>query len=415
MGEMKMSKKEVERVGILERVSKKELSQKEGEMELGLSVRQIRRLIKRIKAEGISGICHGNRGKESGRKTDVETIEKVVSLYRDKYGDFGVRHFQEKIEGEGIKLSRETIRQYLIKHGLWHSKKIKRNRVHTWRERRASEGELIQIDGSHHRWLEDRLDQSFCLMGYIDDATSKVYGRFYEYEGVMPILDSMKRFIQIHGVPVAVYVDRHSTYKVNRRTSHEEDLAGEGPYTQFEFVMKSFETEVIHARSPQAKGRVERLFRTLQDRLVKEMRLANISTIEDANVFLETFLLKHNEQFSVTPKAEVPVYRSICADFDYHWTFAIRETRKVHTDYTIRFKNRVFLIQNPSYNLKETSIQVLEALNGDLRFSSSSQILSVREITESYFPPCKPKKAQSMAQAKKLASATVAALQAVPA
>ena len=209
--------------------------------------------------------------------------------------------YEKLAEAHGIKISTESVRQILIAEGLHKAKVQKDKGVHVWRERKHHAGEMVQIDGSHHRWLEGRLDQEFCLMAYIDDATSKVFARFYEYEGVLPVLDSFEGFVRENGIPISVYLDRHSTYKVNRKTTIEEDLEGEGALTQFQLVMKQLGVKVIYARSPQAKGRVERLFETLQDRLVKELRLAGVTTIEGANEFLIPYLEKHNSQFQFTP------------------------------------------------------------------------------------------------------------------
>ena len=399
MGEIKMSKKELSRVEILERVSRRALKQAEAGAILNLSIRQIKRLVKRIKTKGIEGICHQSRGKPSRRKIKGEEIQKMIQLYQEKYRDFGVTFFNEKLKEEGIEMSRETVRKYLSTHQLWEVKRSRKKAIHVWRERRSCEGELIQIDGSHHRWLEDRLDQEFCLMGYIDDATSQVFARFYEYEGIYPILDSMILFIKNKGFPRAVYVDRHSTYKTTRKASHEEDLNDTGALTQFQSVMKDCDIEVIHAHSPQAKGRVERLFSTLQDRLVKEMRLANISSLSAANDFLESYLISHNQRFGVAPNAECPIYRSVPKDFDFHWTFAKRDTRKVHSDYTIHFKNRLFLIKKPSITLKGQSVEVRQALNGDLKFTSNSKLLDVKECFLAPKSLCTQK--MSMAESKR--------------
>lgn len=381
MGHIKMSEKELSRVEIIERVRGKGISQVGGGELLGISERQMRRLVKRVGEEGMVGLCHRSRGKPSGRGVSPETIEKIVSLYQEKYWDFGPTFFGEKLAEEGLVLSRETLRKILIRHDLWKPKSKRIKPVHIWRERRPCEGALIQIDGSHHRWLEDRLDQEFCLMAYIDDATNNVFARFYEYEGIYPILDSMQRFVAQRGRPRAVYVDRHSTYKATLTSLSKPQLQDDNSFTQFQSVMNDLSVEVIYAHSPQAKGRVERLFKTLQDRLVKDMRLAGISTIDEANAFLEAYLPDHNKRFSVPPKEECPVFRPLDKDFDSHWTFAQRHTRNVLNDYTIRFNNRIFLIGSPSITLRKQQVEIRQALNGDLRFTTQFKQLSVTELT----------------------------------
>ncbi len=397
MGVIKMSTKELERVAIINQTMRKELAQAEAGEHLNLSTRQIKRLVKRMREKGAEGLCHRSRWQKNGKGVSAEIKRKVVGLYREKYGDFGPTFFSEKLVKEGIELSRETVRQILMSHGLWSVRRRRKKRVHVWGERHACEGSLVQIDGSHHRWLEDRLDQEFCFMGYIDDATSKIYGRFYEYEGVYPIFDSMERYIKLNGFPLGVYIDRHATYKALRKRKVSEDLDDADPLSQFETAMKGCQIEVIHAQSPQAKGRVERLFKTLQDRLVKEMRLAGICSIEGANVFLETYLADHNRQFSVEAKEKCPVFRPLVDAFDFHWTFVNRHTRQVQNDYTIRFKNQIFLIQKPSITLKKQEVEIREAMNGELRFTSKEKQLAVVEV----FQAPKVQSIQSMSESKR--------------
>ena len=397
MGHIQMSQKELSRIEIIHRVIKRGITQvRAGEL-LGISERQVRRLSKRVKNEGNEGLCHRSRGCPSIRHLSAKKAEQIISIYKERYADFGPTFAQEKLTEEGILISRESLRKLLIKEGLWQSRSRRHKAVHVWRERRSSEGELIQIDGSHHRWLEDRLDKQICLMGYIDDATSTVFARFYEYEGVFPVMDSMRRFIEKYGRPRAIYIDRHSTYKTIRKAHIEEELQGQNPLTHFELAMKEIGVALIHARSPQAKGRVERLFGILQDRLIKEMRLANICNIEDANMFLETYLPKHNKRFCVLPKDTVSVWRQPDHNYDPQWTFVRRYTRTILNDYTIRWHNKIFLIQSPSLLLKKQKVEIREAMNGHLRFSTKNNQLIVKEVQSAP----KANKPMSMSEAKK--------------
>ena len=380
---LEMSVREMERIKIVGLVMAKGLTQVEASEQMGVGYRQVKRIVRRIKEEGDIGVIHRLRGRVSGRQISGEKKSKIAELYRTKYPDFGTTFFNEKLaEMHGIKISTESVRQILISEGLHKAKKQKDKGVHVWRERKHHEGEMVQIDGSHHRWLEGRLDQEFCLMGYIDDATSKVYARFYEYEGILPVLDSFGGFVRENGIPVSVYLDRHSTYKVNRKTTVEEDLEGDGAQTQFQRVMKQMGVKIIHARSPQAKGRVERLFETLQDRLVKELRLAGVTTIEGANEFLIPYLENHNNRFQFTPKQPVSLFKKVPEQFDYHWTFSIRSVRTIGKDYTIRFCTRVFLIVAPARTLCKQRVVIRQAINGELRFETKHRILTVKEVTE---------------------------------
>ena len=378
-----MSQKEAEREKIITKVVNRTLQQTDAKKLLKLSYRQTNRLVNRYKKEGLRALAHGNRGKKSKRKISKDIIIKILTIYKEKYSDFRPTFACEKLfENHQIKISNEKLRQILIKEHLWTPRKHKNKECHTWRERRAHVGELTQIDGSHHRWLENRLDKELCLMGFIDDATSEFYGKFYEYEGIFPVFDCFLEYIEKYGLPRAVYLDRHSTYRTTRQATIDEQLKNKYPLTQFEMAMKDLGVEVIHAYSPQAKGRIERSFETHQDRLVKELRLANISTIKDANKFLKTYWPKHNKLFSKQPKKEHKVFRKPPINLDLKWTLAIRDQRVIGNDYTIRWKNRVFLISNPTQTMRRRKIEIRQALNGELRFTTKTKELTVKEVTE---------------------------------
>lgn len=378
-----MSKKEVERIRYIGMAIEGKITQTKASELMKVSYRQTKRIIRKVKKQGIEAIIHGNRGKESPKKIKEEMKNKIAEIYTTKYRDFSPKFASEKLfELHNIKLSSETMRKILIEKGVWIVKSRKQGHIHLWRERKHHLGEMLQIDGSHHRWLEDRLDQEFCLIAFIDDATNRIYAKFYEYEGTLPILDIFVEYSKEHGFPYSVYLDKHSTYKTNRQASVDEELREEQPKTQFEKVMDSIDVEVIHALSPQAKGRIERLFQTLQDRLVKEMRLANICTIKDANLFLKEYIKKHNRMFSVQPKKETTMFKKVDVDFNYKWMFCITDNRIIGKDFTIRWKNRVFLVNNPLLSMKGRNVRVKQALDGTLRFETKTKILSVTEITD---------------------------------
>ena len=378
-----MSTKELQRAEIISKVINKKLSQVKASDLLNLSYRHTNRLVNKVRKEGIKSLAHGNRGKESKRKISQNKIKEILKIYQEKYYDFKPTFACEKLEeNHQIKISNEKLRQILIKEHLWVPRKHKNKNCHTWRERRAHPGELIQIDGSPHRWLEDRLDQEFCLMGFIDDSNNKYFGKFYEYEGILPVFDCFKEYVSEYGLPMAVYLDRHSTYRTTRQPTIDEQLKNQYPSTQFEMAMKELGVEVIHAYSPQAKGRVERSFETHQDRLVKELRLANVSTIEDANKFLKNYWPKHNKKFSVQPQNAHELFRKTPEYIDLKWILAIRDHRTISNDYTIRWLNRIFLISNPRQTMRKQKVEIRQAITGELRFTTKNKLLTVKEVTE---------------------------------
>lgn len=379
-GNISMSLKEIERIRIINRVLEKQLKQREAAQLMRLSYRQTKRIISKVKKAGLSKIAHQSRGRASGRQINSGVVQQIIGHFKEHYYDFGPTLAQEKMqECQGIKISRESLRQILIKNGLWYAKKKSEKSVHVWRERKEHWGEMIQIDGSHHCWLAGHAP--FCLMGYIDDATGDIFGKFHTYEGTMPILDSFGDFVRKNGIPHSVYIDRHSTYKVNQKTSIQEDLLGEDPKSQFEMVMQDLGVKVIHARSPQAKGRIERLFGTLQDRLVKELRLAGVKTLQEANDFLVDYLDGYNRRFSVVAKSKQSFFKEVATNFDYQWTFAIRAWRTIGNDYTIRYEKRLFALQNPRLAVKGERIMIKQDLTGKLLFLSKFGVLATQDIS----------------------------------
>jgi len=291
-----MSLLELRRLKVVQSAIEKQTLQRTVALMLGLSERQVRRLVKAVREQGDEGIIHGSRGRPSQRRFRDEVRERVLSLYRENYPDFGPTFASEKLlELDGIKVSDETLRKWLLEAGLW-QKRRKRSPHRRWRQRRECFGEMVQIDGSHHDWLEGR-GPKLVLMGYIDDATSTTWGRFYDYEGTMPAMDSFRSYVQKYGLPISAYLDRHTTYKSPKKLTEWEKIEGVESLSQFERALKELGVELIHALSPQAKGRIERLFRVLQDRLVKELRLRGIKTKDAANEFIKEYLPRYNERF----------------------------------------------------------------------------------------------------------------------
>jgi len=244
---------ELKRLHVIQKVLEGIIKQVEAAEIVSLSGRQIRRIVKRIRSEGSPGIIHRSRGKPSNRRISGKIKERVINLYRTQYKDFGPTLASEKLqERNRIGISDETLRMWLIEAGDW--KKIRRGRRHRqWRERKHHDGEMVQMDGSHHDWFEGR--GPWCvLMGYIDDATGKVFGRFYDYEGTIPAMESFKGYIQNNGLPMSVYLDKHTTYKSTGKPTIQDELHNTQPLSEFERALKELGVEVIHANSPQPKA-----------------------------------------------------------------------------------------------------------------------------------------------------------------
>ena len=371
-----MSIKELRRVHVIRQVVERTVTQREASTVLGLTTRQIRRLGTRLRTEGEAGLAHRSRGKPSHRRLAPRLKARALRVYAQQYGDFGPTLAAEKLaEREGLLLSDETLRRWLLEAGIDHFQRRKRPH-RQWRARKPHRGELIQMDGSHHAWLEDR-GPAGVLMAYIDDASGRVFARFYAYEGTIPAMDSFKCYLKRDGLPLAVYADKHSTYKSPGEPTLTEQLAGREPQSQFERALAELGVEMIHAHSPQAKGRIERLFKTFQDRLIKEMRLAGIATMEEANRFLRGYLPIYNRQFAIRPAQTADLHRSIPPGLDLKGVLCIKTERALRNDFTVAHNRTLYQIRE---NLRATRVMVEERLDGSLRITHQGQRLRYREI-----------------------------------
>jgi transposase len=372
-----MKQKELKQLHMIHKVLEGRLTQRQAAGVVSLSERQIRRIVKRIEAEGDKGIQHRSRGKESNRRLPQKLVAKVVQLYQEKYQGFGPTLTAEKLfELEGIEVSKETVRRWLIEAGQW--QKGRKARTHRqWRERKVCLGEMLQLDGSHHDWFEGRRPKCV-LMAYIDDATSTVYGRFYEYEGTIPAMDSFKRYIRKYGIPMSVYLDKHTTYKSPAEPSIEDEIQGITPLSEFGRALTELAVEIIHAHSPQAKGRIERLFKTLQDRLVKEMTIRGINTIDEANRYLDTYLSAHNKRFAVEAKEQDDLHREIPRGLTLDKVLCIRTVRTVRNDFTIAHNRKLYQIEK---GVRAKQVTVEERVNGSMLITHHDVRLPFREIT----------------------------------
>jgi hypothetical protein len=358
-----MSVKELRRVHVIHQVMEKKMRRVEAGELLGVTDRQVRRLLKRFRTEGDGGLVHRGRGKPSNRAIDGQVKARVLRVYGASYADFGPTLASEKFwEREGIPISDETLRLWLLEAGVTHFQRRKRPH-RQWRVRKAHRGELVQMDGSHHAWLEDR-GPACVLMGYIDDASGRVFARFYEYEGTIPAMDSFMRYVRRYGIPMTVYLDKHSTYKSPAAPTIEEQLEGREPQSQFERAMSELGVAVIHANSPQAKGRIERLFRTFQDRLIKEMRLAGIDTIAAANRFLGRYLPIYNRRFSIqaaNPRRRADLHQPIPEGLELEGILCIKTERALRKDFTVAHNGRLYQVDD---TLRTARVRVEERVDG---------------------------------------------------
>lgn len=332
-----MSQREIDRYGIIQRCVRKALTESKAADLLRLSVRQIQRLKRAVRDRGPVGLIHGNRGKPSNRQMSATERAKIIALLHRRYHDFKPGFAAEKLDAaHRICRDPKTIRAIMISEGLWNPRKGRSRSTHrAWRQRRAHMGELVQFDGSYHHWLENRGGTGeLCLIASIDDASGRImHAVFGADEGVFDVFTFWKGYVERLGKPRAVYCDKFSTYKQHIPSAQDQDRK-----TQFQRAMETLTVEPIFAHSPQAKGRVERLFETLQDRLVKEMRLVGISSVADANRFLaETFIPRFNAQFAVAPAANEDLHRPLTTKErqSADSIFARHDQRTVQNDFTI--------------------------------------------------------------------------------
>lgn len=377
-----MSEKEVYTLKILEKIIDKRLSLTLGAKQLNLTPRHLRRLKKAYLAGGASALISKKRGR-TNHQHGAKLKSLVLSLIREHYHDYGPTLAAEKLaEHHQIFVSRETIRQWMHEANIRHANAAKELTLHQPRHKRSTIGELVQMDGSIHDWFEGR-GPKCTLLVLIDDATSCFLQlRFVKAETTFDYFDTVKSYLLEHGKPVAFYVDKHNVFKVN----HKEAKSGDG-FTQFGRALESLDITLINANSPQAKGRVERANRTLQDRLIKDLRYHNICNMEQANAFLDTYLVAHNKRFAKVPKlagnAHTPLTEKEKCALDR--TFTIQLTRKISKQLTISFNKSLFIIRNQRHprRMVGKSITVSQLSNGEIKLYDGNTILEY-EILKNY-------------------------------
>jgi len=339
---VEMSSKELDRLAVVRQVLEGRLTQAKAAEFVGLSERQMRRLCAVFEKRGPAGLVSGKRGQPSNRRLPDELRSQAIEIVRERYADFGPTLACEKLlELHDLRVSKETLRVWLIGAGIWIPLRERVRMPHQPRHRRECFGELIQIDGCEHAWFEER-GPGCTLLVYVDDATSRLMElRFVKSESAFDYFASTRAYLERHGKPVAFYSDRHSIFRVN----HEGSTGRAGGVTQFGRALTELNIDIICANSPQAKGRVERMNKTLQDRLVKELRLRGISTTEAGNAFLPGFMADYNQRFERTPKNSHDVHRPLRSDEDLSRIFTWQEERRMSRNLVVHFKRVSYLVE----------------------------------------------------------------------
>ncbi len=385
-----MSGKERTRLGVMKQIKAKLLSVVAAAELLRLSYRQAKRVWRRYQKQGDEGLVHCGRGRAGNRCKKAKLRERILARYKKRYPDFGPTLAAEHLNSEGLEVDHETLRRWLLAKGFWTLKRRRQKHRH-WRERKACFGELVQMDGSHHDWFEGRRGPAV-LMVMIDDATNRTYAQFSEQETTRAAYDTFEGYVRRHKLPVGLYVDRDSIYRTEREPNLAEQLAGQEPLTQFGRAMKGLGVALELAYSPQAKGRVERRNGLLQDRLVKELRLAGISELGKANGFLEEkFLPELNRRFWVKPAQEADAHRPVPRNLAeaLNW----EEERVVQRDWTVAWQGRWFQIDSGHEALCLVGRSVIVRLlrDGTVQVVREEQRLKCRELAQRPSPAPRPK------------------------
>jgi transposase len=383
-----LNPKQQRKVEILTRLEAGALDADKAAELLGLSHRQVRRLRARFRLEGFLAVIHGNCGRSPANRTDPDIVERITALVSPeaKYHDLNACHLQDVLDGdEQIAIGRSTLDRLLRQAGLRKKTGVSAPVHRRRRQRSPAEGMMLQVDGSPFEWLEERGSRC-CLLGAVDDATGKiVFLLFRPTEDQVGYLLLLRTVAQHYGLPMSIYHDRHTILRSPKVPTLEEELAGQIPMSQIQRVMAELGIESIPAHSPQAKGRIERLWGTLQDRLTKEMRLAGVTTLEEANAFLPTFMDRYNARFAKAPSDPQSAWVPLPKGVDLNYYFAIRETRKVRADHCVSWSGRTLqLLPGPKDpSLVDKSVTVHVVPEGDVHVYHGKQPVAHRLLPAS--------------------------------
>ena len=375
-----MNIRDTRRIAVLDRLKDKSMKQGAAAKILGVSVRQVRRLLRRYKVGGVLAIIHKLRGLPGNHQADEVVLDAALELIRSKYPDFSVTLAHEKlVKYHAFPYSRETLRAAMIATGMWSPKRQPKLVVHSIRQRRTREGELVQIDGSPYDWFEGRSE--YCnLIVFIDDATGKLkYLQFVPHETTAAYMRGVEHYIQENGKPRSLYSDRHGIFRVNNRRKGSAMVSDEIGLTQFGRAMSELAIELIFANSPQAKGRVERVNQTLQGRLPKELRLRGINTVAEANRYLPTFMEEFNQQFGVAPTSQDNAHTPLLLHENLAEILVQKETRMISKTLTISYGNKLYQVNPPKRTagraLIHTQVEVWQDMEGVITLHHEGVIL----------------------------------------
>jgi transposase len=381
-----MTQADRDRLVTLRKAKKKLITQREAAEELGLSTRQVKRLLKELKKRGDKAVVHGLRGKPSQRRIADKTKEKALKiLAMDVYQGFGPTLAGEYLaKKHGITVSRETLRKWMQAGGLWKGERRRVAEVHTWRPRRSRCGALVQWDTSDHDWLEGRGTEKLYLISMIDDATSRAYGRFVRSDSTEENMRVLWGYVELYGLPMAFYTDKASLFRTSEKRRRDEPGVDKDPVemppTQIGRALQELDIIWIAAHSPQAKGRIERSFETSQDRLVKGMRVAGVKSLAQANQYLENeFLPWWNQTLVVEPATAEDAHRKLSKRYDLAASLSCVETRQVKPDYTIQIDRRRYQIERKCIcaGLRSAQVRVEKRLDGSIAVRFRDRYLPV--------------------------------------
>jgi transposase len=395
-----MTQAERDRLVALKKAKKKLITQKQAAEEIGVTERQVRRLLRKLRRKGDRAVIHELQGRASNRKLPVEMEQRAMTVLSDPvYRGFGPTLAAEYLhQRHQIKVSKETVRQWMAKQGLWQAGRRRVVEVHQWRQRRSRWGELVQWDSSVHDWLEGRGEQIY-LISMIDDATSRLFARFVRHDSSAENMRLLWAYVERFGRPLAFYTDKAGMFQVAVKTKRQEQREGRDrpqmPPTQIARALRELGMVWIPAHSPQAKGRVERQFLTAQDRLVKGMRVAGVRTIEEANAYLEReYLPWWNQTLAVEPADAADAHRPVGQESDLAAILSHVEQRQVTNDYTLRYRGKVFQIdrQDIRVGMRKAMVRVEERLDGTIAMRFQDTYVRLRRCAP---PGCEPHPAET--------------------
>ena len=387
-----LSQRERDRLRVLHEVKQKQITQIAAAKRLKISDRHIRRLLFGLGEHGDRAVIHGLRGRGSNRRLAARLELKILSRVRQRYADFGPTLAAEHLAQEGLSVSRETLRKWMVKTSLWCPRAQRVKTIHVWRERRASFGELVMQDSAPFRWLEER-GPACQLIAVIDDATSRFYARFTEHDTTEENLRTFGEWVRRYGRPLAHYTDKNSIFRTSAPAQLGEQLRGEKARSHFGRALRELGIEWIAAHSPQAKGRIERLFETLQDRLVKEMRLAGIDNIAAANHFLEMrFLPAWEERFTVAPRRPRNAHRRLHREQRLEEILSVRVARKVADDHTVSWDGTHWGVPREEVcaGLRGAQVEIERRLDGSHWLRFRGRYLRLRHCPAPLRPSASP-------------------------